>query len=185
MGDYFIWECAELETVLTYVLHEIPYMITQTFDCEIIVGIDLWFLPLYTEMEFEFYAAKSHDPVLCTSLELNYILCDITPDIETLFVVLPAPTFFHFITLSDDMEIFLPGCILLSDILSYLITEPLMHNFLRHYRSYPFRIRHRAPPKLYNELFTEEEFRLLISKNKAPFTKKIFRKIWNFLTINT
>nr|BAS01687.1 hypothetical protein [Lotharella vacuolata] len=180
--NYFVWDCIELEITLVNLLHEIPFIVTQAFRCDLVVDFDLWFLSTYTQFEIEFSIEKSLDPILSFEYELCYFAIDCTPEEGFEFTILPLKFYNLFLMLFDldnvDDEMFWFEFIILYDFIFYIVSDSMVEEF-EEYDYYTFYIDYYEPLELYNEVTTEEEFKLLIKKNHVPFFKKIFLKLWN------
>uniref|UniRef100_A0A7S3ZG00 Uncharacterized protein n=1 Tax=Lotharella globosa TaxID=91324 RepID=A0A7S3ZG00_9EUKA len=179
--EYMTWDCINTEMTLSNVLHEIPFMITNTFYCDVVIDVDMYFLFEHTGFEIEFSIDKSLDPAVSVEYDLNYIEISPTPDIEMLVILYIYPNFYYYILLLEETEILLPGCFMLLDLISSFISDPLLDNFETH-DYYLIDDDHFEPLELYNEVATEEEFRLLMKKNRSSFIKKALQKTWMFIT---
>ena len=90
------------------------------------------------------------------------------------------PNYYYYILLIEEAEVLLPGCLMFLDIVMYFISEPLLFKFDT-FDYYLVDDEHFEPPELYNEIATEEEFRLLMKKNQLSFIKKALYKTRMFL----
>ncbi|AIB09855.1 hypothetical protein M951_chr2162 (nucleomorph) [Lotharella oceanica] len=179
--EYSAYDCIAWEMTLTNMLHEIPFMITHTFYCNVIIDIDLPSLFYHTGMEIEFSIDKSLDPMIDYDYDLNFIEIDFTDDIDALVVLYFYPFYYYYIFFMEEADLLLPGCLMFLDIILYFISEPLLLKF-EIYDYYLIDDEYFESPELYNEIATEEEFRLLMKKNKSSFIKKVLHKTWTFIS---
>lgn len=187
--DYYILESIELEVTLTHLLHEIPFMVTQTFGCEIDVDFELFFSFSCIEIELEFTIEKSLDPMITTDLEIPFIVFNLTPTIEFECIIFTVSDFYDIIIFLSETETLLPGYTMLFEIFTSIIIEPFIDHFDAYdedndnyfTNEYLYENGYCTPPELYNEISTEEEFRLLMQKNRSPFFKQMFQKIITFV----